>query len=218
MGQFKLPGFLGGGTIPFGCSASVVSSESASLVLTAGHCIELTLFGHRFWVSQAVFVPGFHDGQTPFGIFPVKSEAVLPGWLKSNNENFDVGAMVLARNGVGQRAGPAVGALGLATGQPTTQTFDAYGYPQAAPFDPDKQWHCQSPYSGTDPLSFAFPGPPTMRIDCVMTEGASGGGWVIGGQYLNGLTAYGYPDQPFIYGPYFGRSVWKLFARMRRVH
>jgi V8-like Glu-specific endopeptidase len=214
VGKVKIPVF---GTIPFGCSASVVSSASASLIFTAGHCVEQTLFKHPLWVSKAVFVPGFHDGQTPLGLFPAKLEATLPGWRKSQNENFDVGAMVLARNGVGQRAGDVVGALGLATGQGTNQLFDAYGYPEAAPFDPDKQWHCQSGYTGTDPASFVFAGPPTMRINCDMTEGASGGGWLIGGQYLNGLSAYGYPDQPFLYGPYFGRAVWKLFVRLRHV-
>jgi V8-like Glu-specific endopeptidase len=214
VGKVKLPRFFGG-TIPFSCSASVVASASASLIFTAGHCIEQTGFKHHIWVSTAVFVPGFRNGQMPFGLFPVKLEATLPGWLKSNNENFDVGVMVLARNAVGERVARVVGALGLATGQPTTQTFDAYGYPQAAPFDPDKQWHCQSPYTGTDPVSLVFRGPPVMRIDCDLTEGASGGGWLIGGQYLNGLSAYGYPDQPFLYGPYFGHAVWKLYAGAR---
>src|SRR5207244_3297225 len=81
----------------------------------------------------------------------------------------------LGRNSAGQRVGDAVGGVGLATGQPTGgQVFDAYGYPAAAPFDPNKQYHCQSPYLGADPRTLALSGPPTMEIGCDMTEGASG--------------------------------------------
>jgi V8-like Glu-specific endopeptidase len=203
-------------TGPFGCSATVVASPNASTILTAGHCVK-----ERFWTRKAVFVPGFHDGQTPFGIFPAKIEVATPGWLRSQNDNFDEGAMVLARNSVGQRVEDAVGAAGLATGlRPQQQTFDVYGYPGSGPFDGNKQWHCQSPGLGIDPTSLDDPGPPTIQISCDMTAGASGGGWLIaGGQYVNGLTSYGYKAQPgLLYGPYFGRAVWRLYRAVRRLH
>lgn len=195
----------------FGCSATVVASPNASVILTAGHCVK-----DPFWTRQAAFAPGFHDGQTPFGVFPAKIETATPGWLRSENDNLDVGAMVLGRNGAGQRVARAVGAVGLETGQSSNQVFDAYGYPGLPPFDPNKEYHCQSPFMGVDPTSLAFPGPPTIRIACDMTQGASGGGWLIGGQYLNGLNSYGYPGQPgSVYGPYFGRAVWRLFRSVR---
>jgi V8-like Glu-specific endopeptidase len=222
VGKIGLPPIIP--SSPFACSASVVNSPSASLIFTAAHCIVVGARAHGFSIplvlTKGVFVPGFHDGQTPFGLFPVKKGALPGAWIKSRaqNENVDVGALVLGRNAAGQRVGDVVGALGLAVDQGTNQTFDAYGYPQGGPFDPEKQWHCQAPYAGTDPISFVFRGPPTMRINCDLGAGASGGGWVIGGQYLNGLSTYGYPDEPsFIYGPYFGRAVWKLYARARHL-
>jgi hypothetical protein len=198
----------------FGCSATVVNSTNASVVLTAGHCVK-----DRYFTQKAIFVPGYHDGETPFGIFPAKSEGAPKGWLRRHNLDFDFGAFVLGRNGAGQRVGDAVGGVGLATGQPTTgQLFDAYGYPAAAPFDPNRQYHCQSPYLGADPHPLALSGPPTMEIGCDMTQGASGGGWLVGeGQYVNGLSSYGYRGQPgYIYGPYFGRAIWKLYSKAQR--
>jgi V8-like Glu-specific endopeptidase len=196
----------------FGCSATVVASANASTILTAGHCVK-----ERFWTRKAIFVPGYHDGQTPFGIFPAKVEVTTPGWLRSQNDNFDEGAMVLGTNSSGQSVADAVGAVGLATGlNPKLQTFDAYGYPASASFDSNKQWHCQSPFLGTDRSSLRDPGPPTIGIACDMTEGASGGGWLIDGQYVNGMTSYGYKAQPgVLYGPYFGRTVWKLYRSVR---
>jgi hypothetical protein len=199
----------------FACSATVVNSPNASVILTAGHCVR-----ERFFAEKAIFVPGYHEGQTPFGAFPAKIEGALPGWLRRQNTNFDVGVFVLGRNKAGKRVGNAVGGVGLATGQPTTgQVFDAYGYPAAPPFNPNKEYHCQSPYLGADPLSLTLPGPPTMQIECDFGRGASGGGWLIAdGQYVNGLTSYAYTSQQqqFLYGPYFGRAVWKLYAKARR--
>ena len=33
-----------------------------------------------------------------------------------------------------------------------------------------------------------------------------------------GLSSYGYRGQPgYIYGPYFGRAVWKLYSKAQRV-
>ena len=72
---------------------------------------------------------------------------------------------------------------------------------------------CQSPYRGDDRLTFPFPGPPTMRIDCRWAPGASGGGWLIGdGSQINGVTAYLHVnDKRHTFGPYFtGETVGKL--------
>ena len=57
-----------------------------------------------------------------------------------------------------------------------------------------------------------------MAVQCDVTGGASGGGWVISGDVLNGVTTYGYPSDPNTdFGPYFGKAVGWLFDQAARV-
>lgn len=74
---------------------------------------------------------------------------------------------------------------------------------------------CNSPHVGDDPLSFPFPGPPTMAIRCHWAPGASGGGWLLaGGTEINGLNSYLHLDnRSRTHGPYFTQeTVGKLVA------
>src|SRR5690625_290759 len=48
----------------FTCSASVVPADNRDTVLTAGHCLK---DGAGAWVDKWVFVPGFDDGESPYG-------------------------------------------------------------------------------------------------------------------------------------------------------
>ncbi|MDQ3760047.1 MAG: hypothetical protein M3331_08915, partial [Actinomycetota bacterium] len=59
-------------------------------------------------------------------------------------------------------------------------------------------------------------GPDTLEINCDMTGGSSGGGWVIDGRFVNSVVSYGYAlDYTHLYGPYFGTEVKKLYKRVR---
>ncbi len=191
------------------CSATVVNSENKSVVFSAGHCIYDEQ--RERWANRWTFVPGYLYGTHPFGKFVARDLWALNGWIDDANFNYDVGAAIVRSNG-SQLVGDAVGSRGIAWNQDPAQLYAAYGYPGDFPFDGQTLWVCISGYGGDDPQSFSDPGPPTSAIGCDLTAGASGGGWVILNEYLNGLISYGYDVEPgHTYGPYFGDAVGNLF-------
>jgi V8-like Glu-specific endopeptidase len=197
------------------CSGTSVNAPNFSLVITAGHCVHE---GRRWMGTKWVFVPGYRFGERPFGTFVAKWLGSTPQWIKSENPNFDIGAAVVSRNERGQRLADAVGADDIAWNLPPNQVFDVYGYPVEEPFDGSTLQHCaQTPFEGHAFFSLLTPGPLNLAVHCEISAGASGGGWVISGNVLNGLTADGYPEDDTNYGPYFGKEVAKLFARAARV-
>ena len=188
-----LPHHLGFGR----CSGTSVEAANHSVVFTAGHCVNEG--GH--WFNQDwVFVPGYHDGQRPFGVFVARWLGATAPWLEGS-ENGDVGA--------------AVGGDGIAFGLPPGQVFDVHGYPVGPPFDGASQRLCAgTPFLGHDVASFLMPGPLNLALTCEVTGGASGGGWTIDGDLLDGVTDYGYGDDPTTdFGAYFGGAVRSLYER-----
>lgn len=219
------PGFRQNGAIfivlPHGfgfgrCSGTAVDAPNRSVVITAGHCVNE--FGH--WFNQDwVFVPGYHDGVRPFGVFVAKWLGATGPWVNGGSENADVGAAVVSRNERGQTLGAAVGGDGIAFGRSPNQVFDVHGYPAEPPFDGAGQRICTgTPFLGHDLISFLQPGPLNLALACEVTGGASGGGWTIDGNVLNGVTNYGYGDDPTTdFGSYFGGAVRELYAQAARV-
>jgi V8-like Glu-specific endopeptidase len=198
------------------CSGTSIKAPNFSVVFTAGHCVR----EGRHWLGNKwVFVPGYHNGQRPFGVFQAKWLDAPPQWVQGNNENYDVAAAVVSRNEQGQRLGEAVGGAGIAWGLSPRQSFDVYGYPVAPPFNGATLQHCpQTPFEGHDLLSLLSPGPLNLAVECNVTGGASGGGWFTPDGRLNGVTTYGHPGDPATdFGPYFGKEVGKLFARAAAV-
>ncbi|HTR74734.1 MAG TPA: hypothetical protein VMH33_05685 [Solirubrobacterales bacterium] len=198
------------------CSGTSVVSPNKSVVITAGHCV----YDDGIWsTGKWVFVPGYHHGERPFGTFTAHWLGTTPAWHGHENENFDVGAAVVGRNEKGQTLAAAVGADRVATGLSPNQTFDAFGYPVEHPFNGGTLQVCRSAtYEGHDFGSFFEPGPLDLAISCDDSAGGSGGGWVIEGDVVNGVTTYGYPEDPFTnFGPYFGRDVAHLYTRAKRV-
>lgn len=218
--EFRIHGviLLSFGIFGYGrCSGTAVRSANKSVVITAGHCLHL---GRSWFEGEAAFVPAYRYGQRPFGIFPVRWIDTTTQWrVGDNNFNYDVGAMVVGRNGAGQLLGDAVGGAKIAWGLKPKQAFSVHGYPAEEPFDGETQRDCgTAEYFGHDPYSLAIPGPLNLAVRCGVTGGASGGGWLIHGDTLNGVTSYGYFDQRSPdYGPYFGREVARLYGRAVRV-
>jgi hypothetical protein len=198
------------------CSGTSVNAPNMSVVFTAGHCVHL---GDTWFGREWVFVPGYHHGIRPYGTFVAKWLGSTRQWVVSGNENFDVGAAVVSRNERGERLGEAVGGDGIAWNLSPNQVFDVYGYPVEDPFNGSTLQLCaQTPFEGHDLVSFLAPGPLDLAVQCNVTGGASGGGWLIAGGLLNGVTTNGYTDDPTTdYGPYFGNAVGKLFRSAARV-
>ena len=201
------------------CSGTSVNAPNLSVVITAGHCVNSGGPDGEWYDHKWVFVPGYHNGERPLGVFAAKWIGSTAQWIGSGDENYDVGAAVVSRNERGQRLDAAAGADGIAWGLPPGQLFDVHGYPVAAPFNGSTQQLClQTPYEGHDVASFFWPGPLNLAVQCNVTGGASGGGWTIAGGLLNGITTYGYPSDPATdFGPYFGRVVARLYGRAARV-
>jgi V8-like Glu-specific endopeptidase len=198
------------------CSGTSVNAPNLSVVFTAGHCV----YDEGRWSARKwVFVPGYRHGERPFGTFVAHWLGTTPQWRAEENFNYDVGAAVVGRNERGQRLAAAVGGDGIAWGLSPKQAFDVYGYPVARPFNGATLQRClQSSYEGHDYESFFFPGPLDLAVQCNVSAGSSGGGWVISGDLLNSVTSNGYPEDPATdYGPYFGKDVGRLFARAARV-
>jgi V8-like Glu-specific endopeptidase len=206
---FVVPGGFGLGR----CSGTSVSAPNRSVVFTAGHCVNEG--GRRWFDREWVFVPGYHDGVRPFGVFVAKWLGATRNWVSDGSENGDVGAAVVGRNERGQRLGAAVGGYGIAWNLSPRQIFDVHGYPAAPPFDGAGQRICaETPYLGHDVVSFLEPGPLNLAVSCEVTGGASGGGWTIHGDVLNSVTNYGYFDDPTTdFGAYFGDAVRTLYRQ-----
>lgn len=221
------PGFRQNGVIfifqPHGfglgrCSGTSVTAPNLSVVFTAGHCVNEG--GSPHWLNRDwVFVPGYHEGVRPYGIFVAKWLGATAPWVLGGSPNADVGAAVVSRNERGQLLGSAVGGDEIAWGLSPNQVFDVHGYPAELPFDGATQRICSgTSYLGHDLASFLSTGPLNLAVSCDVTAGASGGAWTIHGNVLNSVTNYGYgDDRTTDFGSYFGRAVGALFKQAARV-
>ena len=100
------------------CSASVVDSPAGNLVITAAHC----LTGRQ--ASQFVFVPGYDNGEAPYGVWAVRSVITDRDWRSASDPDDDVAFVVLDRSVQGVTGGERLG-----TGQPPSQLVTVTGYP-----------------------------------------------------------------------------------------
>jgi V8-like Glu-specific endopeptidase len=187
---------------PYTCSGTAIDTPSRSIVLTAGHCvIEDGRVGRRI-----VFVPAYDHGARPFGTFPARATYVMPQWRRGEDPDFDVAALRVGPSRLGLLT-DVVGARGYSTGKSRLSAFQIFGYP-AAHAGGEELRSCRAHGLGLDPLTNRFAGPPTMLASCDMAAGASGGAWLFDGQYVSGVTSYGYAGRPTqLFSPYFGPQV-----------
>ncbi len=202
------------------CSATVVSSNSRALAWTAGHCVNGSDVGAGF-ASRWLFVPGYRDGERPFGGWPAKQLLTTSGWEQEQNSRLDIGAAVLARDDQGRGIEDVLGARAIEFNRERTGRVTAFGYP-AEPnagalrleFDGERLFSCTSALGSDDTIGPPpGSGPVPLAIDCDMAGGSSGGGWINGRGALIGLTSYGYQgDFHHVYGPYHGSIAEELFT------
>ncbi|UQA98014.1 peptidase [Streptomyces halobius] len=191
------------------CSGNAVTSENKSTVITAGHCVKMDGAWHKDWV----FVPGYHDGQAPYGKWAATTTLATPQWTASEDINFDVGAAVVGPLD-GKKLTDVVGGQGLAFNTGYRKEMYAFGYPAADPYDGSKLIYC----SGTtikDPLLSDDHG-----LSCNMTGGSSGGPWFTsfdestGTGLQSSVNSFGYQFLPdTMFGPYFGDDAKDLYDK-----
>jgi V8-like Glu-specific endopeptidase len=187
---------------PYTCSGTAIDTPSRSIVLTAGHCV----VEHGHAGRHLAFVPAYDHGERPFGTFPARAVYVMPQWRDGEDPDYDVAALRVDPSSLGLLT-DVVGARGYATGKSRLAAFEIFGYP-AAHAAGEELRSCRAHGLGVDPLTDRFPGPPTMLASCDMAAGASGGAWLCGGEYVSGVTSYGYSGRPAqLFSPYFGPEV-----------
>ncbi|MFD7447444.1 trypsin-like serine peptidase [Kitasatospora sp. NPDC059827] len=176
------------------CTATVVNSANRSTVVTAAHCVNSTdlLGDNNEWLSNEMFVPGYHDGLAPYGKFVARAGIADTTWLLNDQQDglrfdaYDQAFLVLNRNAEGRRVQDAVGAAQrIGFDRPGNAAVHQFGYPRESSGDPARSGlpefigtrlaHCTGQtleYPGTKdhPEPRGLWGAP-----CVMGGGSSGG-------------------------------------------
>jgi V8-like Glu-specific endopeptidase len=191
------------------CSGNAVTSQNASTVITAGHCVKYQGSWHTNWV----FVPGYDNGDAPYGQWTATRTLTTPQWEASEDINHDVGAAVVAPLN-GRTLTSVVGAQGIQFNGGYSKPMYAFGFPAASPYDGSKLIHC----SGNSSKDFLFS--QDHSLGCNMTGGSSGGPWFTGFDEATGtglqvsVNSFGYTFLPNrMFGPYFGDVARALYDR-----
>ena len=189
------------------CTASVVASPGQDLLVTAAHCINPG--DGSGYTQNIVFVPGYRDGTTPYGIWTPERLLVAPQWANSADPDYDVGFVVLKPLG-GENIQQLLGANRLGFDSGYHYLVKVTGYPSSAEA-PITCVNWTSEQSATQ-----------LRFDCGgYTGGTSGSPWVtfVPGSHVGTIVGVigGYQeggDTPSVsYSAYFGSAVQQLYQQ-----
>lgn len=197
----------------YSCSASTVGGSNPDVVVTAAHCVT---DGTGGWAVNWTFVPGYENGQEPYGSFPAKSFFVSSQWTDGTNKDNDVAFVDVGEatvGGVTRSVGDVVGSQPISF-KGRTPTAAVFGYPAVAPYTGDELDYCAGPVSA-DPYGGADAG-----VACGMTEGDSGGPWLssfdpgTGTGVITGVTSFKYTGQDStLYSTSLGQLAQSLYNR-----
>lgn len=179
------------------CTASVLHSPTHNLVLTAAHCL-----GTADGVS---FVPGYRDGNAPYGTWQVTKVYTDDNWSSRSDPDTDFAILQVAPNG-GRNIEDVVGGNALGLNADFSAQVEMYGYPE----------NTEEPIVCTNDTSRQAT--YQRRIDCPsFPSGTSGGPWldtsdgkvigVIGGYQQGGST------DDISYSAYFDHSIGDLYNK-----
>ena len=185
------------------CSASVINSPHGDLVITAAHCVTHTS-------GTVVFVPGYDNGTTPYGVWTVTKVYVDKAWASSENPDDDFAILRVSQRGSKVPIEDVTGAERLITGQPYDhQLVQVIGYPDSSnqpitcenrlkePMTDQLEFDCGGYTDGTSG------GPFLAEVNLTTGQGAVIG--VIGGYEQGG-------DTPQVsYSSAFGANVAALY-------
>ena len=168
------------------CSASVINSPHGDLVITAAHCVTHTS-------GTVVFVPGYDNGTTPYGVWTVTKVYVDKAWASSENPDDDFAILRVSQRGSTVPIEDVTGAEKLITGTPYNhQLVQVIGYPDSSnqpitcenwlkePMTDQLEFDCGGYTNGTSG------GPFLAEVDPATGQGAVIG--VIGGYEQGGDT------------------------------
>ncbi|MFJ2740552.1 trypsin-like serine peptidase [Streptomyces sp. NPDC087440] len=154
------------------CTAAVVTAANRDVVATAGHCVHLEAAGGA--MKSLLFVPGYDNGNAPYGSYPARSVAVAPAWTEREDHTADFAFVALDTDDRGRHVQDVVGsARAVFTARPGG-TRTALGYPFLPPYDGKALQYCAG--NATPVKDDRLAGGSQLK-PCRMTNGASGGPW-----------------------------------------
>ena len=184
------------------CTATVVHSPHGDLAVTAAHCLSGTS-------GPIAFVPGYANGQQPYGIWQVTRVYTDQAWQSAQDPDHDVAFLRVSPASDGTTVEDATGAEQLGTGWAAPALVQVVGYPDGA----DQPVLCANWAKSLSPTQLEF--------DCSgYTDGTSGGPFLAGlsgasGQGTGIGVIGGYQeggDSPEVsYSAVFGAAVAVLF-------
>jgi V8-like Glu-specific endopeptidase len=144
------------------CTATVVHSPHGDLAVTAAHCLSGTS-------RPVAFVPGYANGQQPFGIWQVTRVYTDAAWQSAQDPDHDVAFLQVSAASDGTRLEDVTGAEQLGTGWAAPTLVQVIGYPNGA----DQPVLCANWAKSFSPTQLEF--------DCGgYTNGTSGGPFLAG--------------------------------------
>ena len=190
------------------CTASVVASLGRDLLITAAHCI----YGGKSggYRQDIVFIPGYRDGQEPYGVWTPARLLVAPQWENSSDPDYDVGFVVLKPDD-GKNVEDVLGAnqLGIDSGYQNLVRVTGYPSSQDAPVTCVNRTSEQSESQ--------------LRFECDgFAGGTSGSPWVthfdprtLTGTIVGVLGGYqaGGSTEAISYSSYLGPEVEQLYRQ-----
>jgi V8-like Glu-specific endopeptidase len=190
------------------CTASVVASPGRNLLITAAHCISGGQGGG--YRQDIVFIPGYRDGQTPYGTWTPARLVVAPQWMNSSDPDYDVGFVVLKPRD-GKNIEDVLGADQLGIDPGYQNQVRVTGYPSSA----------AAPITCTGRTSEHSPS--QLRFECDgFTGGTSGSPWVTGvdpqtgtGTIVGVIGGYeeGGSTAAISYSPYLDERIQQLYQQ-----
>jgi V8-like Glu-specific endopeptidase len=142
------------------CTASVVHSPAQNLLITAAHCV---FRNAQPPPGSMAFVPGYHSGKTPRGVWGITAVYVNKAWQLHRNVNNDVAFLIAGRPGTHIERHTGAEVLGI---DRPPQLVQVIGYPD----------NTSRPVSCMAPARTFSTDPHQMVFDCDdFTTGTSGG-------------------------------------------
>ena len=213
------------------CSATAVTSENKSTIVTAGHCVynpdpdnNGVVNGNGYFYEDFRFCPGFENG-CKLGMWYYRNVATTNSWAygvgtaRRYDYRDDVALIMMKPNSAGYLVN-VVGGQGMTFNNATGLTRQALGYPAS-----DYRWP-QYSYNGQDLMycgardTYDASIPGTMWISCTMTGGSSGGPWLTSPNsnwmgYVNSVNSHKPYGGAYMSGPYFDSVESNLYQYWR---
>lgn len=173
--------FFNIGTDTFMCSASLIAR---GIVVTAAHCV--ASFGQRQFYANWQYVPSYNNGIAPYGVSTAKSAIVLPAYFEGTGPcaqagvicQDDVAIITLnPLNDTGTYVGTSTGWFGIGA---DGYGFTASGLTQITQLGYPGKLDGGQLMERNDSMGYVESSLSNNTIiGSLMTEGASGGPWVV---------------------------------------